>query len=130
MDKAKDWQIKQLKLQSELNHGDEEDTISQRVLANKAFRLNQILRKIAHAGEYIILTFLLILLFRSKHTWNMDIKKAIILAVVICLVYSMTDEIHQLLVPGRSGLLIDCVNDTCSGFVAAAIYYIGYKFKK
>ena len=105
------------------------DELNKKLFANKAFRVNQIIRKIAHMSEYMILTFILILAFRSKHTWNMKIGKAIIIALVICLLYSITDEFHQTLVPGRTGMAIDCLIDTLGGTIAAIIYLIGYKIK-
>lgn len=105
------------------------DELNKKLFANKAFRVNQIIRKIAHMSEYMILTFILILALRSKHTWNMKIGKAILIALVICLLYSITDELHQTFVPGRSGLAIDCLIDTFGGCIAAIIYLIGYKIK-
>ncbi len=89
--------------------------------------INPIVRKCAHASEYFVLTFLCMLALRDKKTWNVDIKKACLIAIGICFVYSLTDEFHQLFIPGRSGEFKDCVNDTLGGCVALVIYLIGYK---
>ena len=91
--------------------------------------INAPIRKCAHAVEYFVLTFLTLFALRGKDTWNMPIKKSIIIALGICFVYSLTDEFHQLFVPARSGQFSDCINDTLGGACAVLIYLIGYKLK-
>ncbi len=84
--------------------------------------INPIVRKCAHASEYFVLTFLCMLALRDKDTWNIEIKKACLIALGICFIYSLTDEFHQLFIPGRSGELKDCINDTLGGCVAIIIF--------
>lgn len=91
--------------------------------------INPPVRKCAHASEYFILTMLILFALRDKDTWNLDIKRACLIALCICFAYSLTDEFHQLFIPGRSGEFRDCINDTLGGCVAVALYLIGYKIK-
>lgn len=65
-----------------------------------------VLKKIAHILVYFILY---LLVFRAIHkTVNKKHEQAIlVLPIAICLVYAVTDEIHQSLVPGRYATLRD-----------------------
>ena len=76
-------------------------------------------RKCAHFFVYIILGLLVM------NCFNID-KKYIIYSLIICLLYSISDEIHQLFVPGRSGEVIDVLIDTCGSFLGISTLY---KFK-
>src|SRR3989344_4405273 len=63
------------------------------------------LRKAAHIGVYAVLT---LLIFRALHNGhNIEIKKALLWAAVFALGYALSDEFHQLYVPGRQGRLRD-----------------------
>ena len=62
-------------------------------------------RKTAHFCIYLILGLLVFNCFEID-------KKYILYAILICLLYSITDEIHQLFVPGRSGEVLDMFIDT------------------
>ncbi|MFR1872919.1 MAG: VanZ family protein [Coprococcus sp.] len=48
--------------------------------------------------------------------------------------YAVTDEIHQLFVPGRSGQITDVILDSCGGLIgavlSATILYLIRKRKK
>lgn len=63
-------------------------------------------RKMAHFTIYLILG---ILVFCAIDEYN--IKNILVVSILICFLYSLTDEIHQLFVVGRSGNLIDCLID-------------------
>lgn len=66
-------------------------------------------RKTAHFTIYLILGTLTILLLKE---YDIENRKRIILAILICLLYATSDEIHQLFIPGRSGELKDVLIDT------------------
>jgi hypothetical protein len=76
--------------------------------------LNLLARKLAHACEYAILTFLFWQLFGPR-------RRALFLAVGAALLYSITDEIHQGFVPGRGAypadVLIDAVGIAAAGLL-------------
>ena len=67
------------------------------------------IRKCAHITEYLILG---ILVYLSINTYQMDKNKIIILSILICILYSVSDEFHQLFISGRSGKITDCIYDT------------------
>jgi len=81
-----------------------------------------ILRKIAHILEYAILTFLLVRALEIKN------KKNIIIAIIIALLYAISDEYHQTFVFGRKGRLGDVGIDGF-GILLAALSWC-YKNKK
>ena len=84
---------------------------------------NFIIRKCAHFLEYAILGILLynvlIMYFQNK--------KLIILCILLCMFYAITDEIHQLFISGREGALRDVIIDTCGGLFGTIVNNILYK---
>ena len=67
--------------------------------------LSTIIRKSAHFTEYFILGILVCNLIQSYN------KKRYI-AIIICILYALSDEVHQIFVPGRSCQLLDICIDT------------------
>ena len=67
-------------------------------------------RKCAHFCVYFILGFLVM------NCFGID-KKYILYSLIICLLYSISDEIHQLFISGRSGEVLDVFIDTCGSFL-------------
>ncbi len=72
--------------------------------------LDFVMKKTAHLSEYVILYWL---------TWRAASKqgrnnstKALIIALIISFLYSLSDEWHQTLTPGREGTLRDVGFDT------------------
>lgn len=68
--------------------------------------LELVIRKAAHMTEYVIL-FLLSYLAMVKISMSQSRFYNRSIAVLISLLYACSDEMHQLLVPGRSGKMID-----------------------
>lgn len=68
--------------------------------------LELVIRKTAHMTEYAIL-FLLSYLAMVKISMGQSRFYNRSIAVLISLLYACSDEMHQLLVPGRSGRMID-----------------------
>lgn len=86
-------------------------------------KLNFPLRKCAHATEYAVLAILII--FTLNSFWGKDYStKKIVIAIIICFIYSLTDEYHQSFVFGRTSQFSDCLIDTlgslimCLGYLA------------
>lgn len=69
--------------------------------------VEKIIRKIAHLSEYAVGGMLFYGLFL---TFNLDNKKQVIFSGALGAAYAITDEVHQLFVPGRSGQAIDVRN--------------------
>lgn len=68
-----------------------------------------VIRKCAHFTEYAVLGCLLLLTLRS---WTGEREKLRLIAWAGGTVYAMTDELHQLLVDGRSGQWQDVLLDS------------------
>lgn len=85
--------------------------------------INFIIRKLAHLTEYFILTLLINSLLKE---YTLKEKTRLLLSIAICFIYSMTDEIHQSFIQGRTGIFTDCLIDTLGG----TIYIVIYKIRK
>lgn len=80
-------------------------------------------RKLAHLSEYAVGGILFMGLFL---TYEWSEKKQMLISIALGIWYAIFDEIHQLLVPGRSGRVIDVVIDSlgiCLGVVVTMIIY-------
>ena len=99
----------------------------QKIIEDKTF----IVRKTAHFTEYFILGLILILYLQTKEKLA---TKYIILAIIFCVLYATSDEIHQLFVDGRSCKIIDILIDTCGSSLAilgfTSIYKLTTNLKK
>lgn len=70
---------------------------------------NAIIRKIAHFSIYALLGFLVTL---CLETYPLKNGKTFLFAVLFSVIYAITDEVHQLFVPERSGNILDVGIDT------------------
>lgn len=87
------------------------------VKVNIIEKLQFIVRKSAHFIGYMILGILasgLILYYGN-------INKKYLLAFLICVIYAISDEIHQLFVPGRAGQVRDVLIDSAGGLLGIII---------
>lgn len=89
--------------------------------------LNKPLRKCAHGTVYFILGILLMILWKNL---SYSLKKAFLVSVFICFIYSLTDEYHQTLVAGRTGQFSDCLIDTVGAMIGSSIFYTIQKKKE
>jgi VanZ family protein len=83
--------------------------------------INHLIRKSAHFTEYAILGFWCSLAI-YRHSPKTYIAKGAILATIICSLYALSDETHQIFVPGRTPAAKDVVIDSAGA--AFAIYLI------
>lgn len=81
-------------------------------------------RKIAHAFEYAVLYILVI---SSLKTSNIKVNKIYLIALVICILYAITDEVHQLFVSGRSGELKDVIIDTAGATIGLMFFNLTHR---
>ena len=100
------------------------------VKVNIIEKLQFIVRKSAHFIGYMILGILasgLILYYGN-------INKKYLLAFLICVIYAISDEIHQLFVPGRAGqvrdVLIDSAGSLLGIIIVMALEKLLIKFNK
>ena len=83
--------------------------------------LNYIIRKLAHITEYLILGMLSINMIKNYHKPNYY-------AIIICSIYAISDEIHQLYVPGRNCQIKDIIIDIIGSLIG--IYLLCKQRKK
>ena len=98
-------------------------------LARVSKLINAPMRKVMHASVYLILSFFIILfmnvLFNNKHYWT-----ALIITLVLCVGFAISDEYNQTFVSGRTGQPLDVCIDSAGAIVGTLIYssyYIVYK---
>lgn len=91
---------------------------------NKIDTLSFIIRKLAHFTEYFILGLLVYNLIRNYNS-------KIYLSVLICIIYALSDEIHQIFVPGREFKLFDIFVDSVGSLLGILLYkYVLDKINK
>lgn len=83
--------------------------------------LDHIVRKSAHFCEYAILAMAVAfhLLIRKQKG-----KLLFFVPILTVFLYAVTDEFHQLFVPGRAGLFKDVLIDTSGGTVGSLIFIL------
>jgi VanZ family protein len=92
--------------------------LSEQETEEYAVSFDKIVRKTAHMTEYAMLYFAVWLaLFMNSHRNN----RILIISICICVLYAMSDEIHQLFVKGRSGSVRDIGIDSV-GILFGALF--------
>lgn len=84
-----------------------------------------IIRKFAHFFEYLILGLLVYNMFKK-----FNISNIMMCSLLLCIIYSCLDEIHQIFVPGRTFKIYDCLIDTLGSFIGIMLYRLVEKFHK
>ena len=79
--------------------------------------------KVNHFIAYFILAVLVNLTLIYQRKSRLIFEKAPIATVIICLFYGAVDELHQLLVPGRSAETLDWVADASGALFGIIIVY-------
>lgn len=82
------------------------------IVKNSSFYI----RKIAHITEYLILGFLTFNLLKQYSVTN------IYYAIGLSILYSCTDEFHQLFISGRSGSIRDILIDSIGILIGTYLY--------
>lgn len=84
-----------------------------------------IVRKIAHISEFFILTLLIYNVLKDY----VDFKKSCLFSFVFSVLYSISDELHQLFVVGRECLLRDVFIDAIGIILALIIIFFIKQYK-
>lgn len=87
--------------------------------------LNLIIRKLAHYIEYLILGILVINMFIKN-----NIPKSYLISIIFCVIYAISDEIHQFLIPGRACQIKDILIDSIGSITGIYLYKLISKRKK
>ncbi|UTR12116.1 VanZ family protein [Evansella sp. LMS18] len=114
---------------SELSRGVTEVVIEtlEKVAPNAGLNINDfhnIIRKNAHFFIYLILGVLVINAMRRS---NITLKRSAVTALLICILYAISDEVHQIFIPGRSGEVSDVIIDTAGASVGIGMYLLTRK---
>ncbi len=83
--------------------------------------LNHIVRKLGHFTEYFVLALLVMNAFRQS---GVEKFKLCIYSLFLCVLYAISDEFHQLFVPGRAGQVKDVFIDSLGAILGIFIYWI------
>ena len=78
-----------------------------------------LLKKGAHMAGYAVLTVLWWRVLRRRQAAGW----ALALSTLFALAYAISDEVHQLYVPGRNGRVWDMAIDACGVLLAAAVLW-------
>ena len=89
--------------------------------------LQYLFRKAAHFSSYFGLGFSLSV---AIHTYDIKSICKFLLPVFISLIYAITDEIHQLFIPGRAGRISDVLLDLSGALLGTVIVLIIVFFYK
>ena len=84
--------------------------------------IEHVVRKTAHAAEYALLGLLAAGMFYEKGD-----RREWIHAFALCLAWAASDELHQLFVPGRSGMVTDVVIDGAGSLAGIALTWIIFR---
>ena len=96
---------------------DKKDTMSKADYDDFKMKVSHFVRKSAHFAAYMMLG---ILTLSALLTHNFKKTTKSILSLGICFLYAVSDEIHQVFVPGRAGRFSDVMIDT-SGAVLGVL---------
>ena len=73
-----------------------------------------LIRKAGHLTEYAILAWLAARAFRTSSNELLH-RRWFLVALILVVLYSLSDEFHQSFVPSRGASLYDCLIDTVGG---------------
>ena len=90
------------------------DIISNLFNINNIELLSIIVRKLAHFTDYLILGILLGNCFINYH-------KNMYYSIIVFMIYAISDEVHQIFVPGRSFQVRDIIIDILGGLIGLII---------
>lgn len=96
------------------------DNMSEEEYEHMVSVLHTPVRKAAHMSEYAILAFLIYVPLLINVRFK-KISGYFLATMSVCLIYAITDETHQLFVPGRDGRITDVIIDTIGSMIAALI---------
>lgn len=83
--------------------------------------LNRLVRKYAHFTSYLILGILVMNAFRKSEVMGFN---AFLFSLIFCGLYAVSDEVHQLFVPGRGAQVTDVMIDSAGSFVGIGMYKV------
>ena len=79
-----------------------------------------LIRKAGHLTEYAILAWLAARAFRTSSNELLH-RRWFLVALILVVLYSLSDEFHQSFVPSRGASLYDCMIDTVGGLTMLSL---------
>lgn len=83
-------------------------------------QINHLVRKLAHGGSYFIMGILSVNAFRRISRIG---NKGYAFSSAFCILFAISDEVHQLYVPGRSGEVRDVLIDSTGAILAVLLLW-------
>ena len=80
-------------------------------------------RKAGHAFEYLVLGALVVMLVKT-----LGIRRVFLISLLVCASYAVSDELHQMFVPGRGPMASDVALDTSASAAAILLNVCYTKF--
>ena len=84
-------------------------------------KYNIVTRKIAHASVYLVLG---IIIYKFLETLNKENMNIYIISALCCMIYAISDEIHQIFVIGRTSSIIDVFIDMLGCIIGLSTIYM------
>lgn len=81
-------------------------------------KINFYFRKNAHFAEFALLALLIYFLLKSY-----NLKHKAFLSFIICLIFALSDEMHQMFTPNRSPSIIDVFIDISGSLLMLTVIY-------
>jgi VanZ family protein len=78
-----------------------------------------------HILEYSVFGFLVTRFFLNRQG---NTTFLLLIAVLVSVLYGLTDEIHQLFTPGRDCSVLDFIADSIGTIIGAGIYYTIFRY--
>ena len=82
---------------------------------------HHIVRKNAHFFLYLVFSFLVMNALRRSGMYG---YRMIGLSLFVCVLYAISDEVHQLFVPGRGAQVKDVLIDSAGAIVGVGLYLV------
>lgn len=86
--------------------------------------LHSTVRQLAHVFLYLVLGVLLVYSLGQRS--GVRLRHALV-AMIFCILYAISDEIHQMYVPGRTAEVVDVVYDGAGAAAGILIYVWIYR---
>lgn len=102
----------------------------ERVLPNDTLdklELNHMVRKNAHFMIYLVLGFIVISTLKRI---GLHGSRGVIISVMVCVLFAITDEVHQLFVAGRGAQVQDVLIDSAGAITGMGIYFIAKRIRR
>ena len=94
---------------------------SERLNPDYVYRaIHTLIRKTAHFTLFFVLG--LSVVNTASVVFSLKSVKLMVCSVVFCILYAMSDELHQMVVPGRGAMVSDVVIDTLGSIFAVFMY--------